>query len=256
MTTVNAKLLRSVMNNVSLPVTRGMSQWRTAGSPITQEAWEKVSSVIEKESFDNSRVSGKGRIRPSLIGDTCPRKHMLSYLGIDKATPSDGSFDVMSAGTWGHYRWQLAGLSQGWLKDIEVQVSYEPWKIQGAMDGIIFDNSVFELKTTSGFKFKSILENNIPVTAHLMQTHAYMKALDLTHFSIVYENRDNAVWKEFRIERMQNIDDDLENLMLQLQESIDLKELPQILPSCAKRTGSAYNYCDWRDTCRNAVWSD
>lgn len=237
-----------------MPVTFGMSKWRESGSIVTKDALDRLVQVLSKDSLDNSRTSGEGRIRPSLIGDVCERKHLFSYMGLPQKKKTDGNNDVMDAGTWGHYRWQLAGLSQGWLKDIEIQVSYEPWKLKGAMDGIISDGSGWELKTTNSRKFKEIVDSGIPVNAHLMQVHAYMKALDLSHFSIIYENRDNAVWKEFRIERMPSIDRNLEDLMNSLHSHISEATLPEMIPSCVQKKGFSYNYCDWAEICPTAKW--
>lgn len=248
-------LLKSIMDNADLPVTNGMSKWRESGSPITEEALVTVFEVMEMDSLNNTRTSGANRIRPSLIGDGCHRKHLLSFMGVDKLTPQDGSLDVMSAGTWGHYRWQLAGLSAGWLKDIEVQVSYEPWQVNGAMDGLLSDGSGFELKTVNSFKFNKILKGNEPLTEHLMQTHAYMKALDLDYFSIVYENRDNAAWREFRVKRMEHVDTALEMLMNSLHRHINGRTLPPVLEECRNHTG-AYKWCDWRETCPTAQWKE
>ena len=242
------------MKNDAMPVTFGMSKWRENGSVITEEALNRLLEVITKDSLDNSRTSGKGRIRPSLIGDTCERKHLFSYMGIPQKEKEDSSQDVMDAGTWGHYRWQLAGLSQGWLKDIEIQLSYEPWILRGAMDGLISDNSGFELKTTNSHKFAEIVKANTPVLAHLMQTHAYMRALDLSHFSIVYENRNTAVWKEFRIARMPEIDERLDDLMSSLHGHIDNQTLPEMLSGCIKQTGKSYEFCDWSAVCPKVTW--
>jgi len=244
------------MKNDAMPVTFGMSKWREGGSVITKEAFERLQEVMFNDSFDNSRTSGEGRMRPSLIGDVCKRKHLFSYMGLDQLEPEDSSYDVMNAGTWGHYRWQLAGLSQGWLTDIELQVSYDPWQLRGAMDGMISDGSGWELKTVGSNKFYNILKADMPVSAHLMQVHAYMRALDLSHFSIVYENRDHATWKEFRVARMQEIDTQLDELMSSLKEHISEKTLPQILEPCTKQTGYSYNYCNWREICPTANWNN
>jgi hypothetical protein len=249
-------LLKSIMKNDAMPVTFGMSKWREGGSVVTPEALERLFEVLAKDSLDSNRASGEGRMRPSLIGDKCERKHLFSYMGIGQRETSDGGNDVMDAGTWGHYRWQLAGLSQGWLKDIEVPVSYEPWELRGAMDGMISDGSGWELKTTNSRKFAEILKDNTPVHAHLMQTHAYMRALDLSHFSIVYENRDTATWKEFRIARMEEIDAELDSLMVNLHGHIAEQTLPEMIPSCVQQKGSSYTYCNWAEVCPTVKWKN
>lgn len=250
-------LLKNLMDNVELPVTNGMSKWYESGQSYTADAVDRVFEVIRKDALDNSRTSGKGRIRPSLIGDDCHRKHILSFLDIEKLEPSDAGRDVMTAGTWGHYRWQLAGLSAGWMKDIEVQVSHEPWRVAGAVDGILSDGSGFELKTVNSMKFGKILKSDLPLWPHLMQTHAYMEALGIDTFSIVYENRDTAAWKEFRVKQMDEVKFALDMLMNRLLKSIENEELPPVLPPCAQQSGTAWRWCDWKESCSKVTaWKE
>ena len=76
----------------------------------------------------------------------------LSYQGAEqqKNWPAK-NYDYAAAGTYGHYRWQGAGLSAGFLTDVEVKVS-TPYGVAGSADGILSDGSVFELKTTGNWK--------------------------------------------------------------------------------------------------------
>ena len=150
----------------------------------------------------------------------------------------------------------FGAMAAGWLSDIEIQVEHTPWQLKGAMDGMLSDGSGFELKTVNYRKFAKILKDNAPLEEHLMQVHAYMRALNLTHFSIVYENRDSANWKEFRVPRMSYIDEKLDSLMNNLDFHIGAKTLPFILESCMVQKGTSWTYCDWKDVCPTAQWKE
>ena len=240
-------LLKSIVANGDQPVTFGMHRWHEEGATYTQEAFDRVVAVITADR--ETGRGGDGRIRPSLIGHPCQRAHLLSYRGVEQETPGSASRDVMTAGTWGHYRWQYAGLSAGWLKEIEVKVQYEPWHLAGSMDGILSDGSGFELKTINSFGYKKVLNDNQPKWEHLMQVHAYMKALDLDAFSVVYENRDTAAWREFRVKRMPEVDTTLDMLMHALDGHIKNNTFPPMLTDCLDGKGSIYERCNWRFTC-------
>ena len=45
----------------------------------------------------------------------------------------------MQNGSFMHLRWQMEGLSEGWLMQAEVPVN--PYQLSGTMDGVLYDNS-------------------------------------------------------------------------------------------------------------------
>lgn len=246
-------LLRSILAANQMVVTYGMNNWYANGAVYTPEAIQKVYDV-EMSDISVGR-GGEGRIRPSLIGDQCRRKHILSFLGAERERPTLESFHIMNSGTTGHYRWQKMGLSAGWLTDIEVKVAYAPWRLAGSMDGLLSDGSGFELKTTNGFAYASIMKKGEPKWEHLMQVHAYMKALDINEFSVVYENRDNLQWREFRVKQRNDVMEALESLMEELLDAIDGEIMPEMIESCLDHRGP-WGRCDFKDSCPITTWPE
>lgn len=246
-------MLKATINGDDLPVTHGMHNWIMNGSVVTKEAHEKVTSVM----FSDNTLGrgGEGRFRPSLIGYGCNRAQLLSFLGVEQDDNTDERSEmVMSAGTWSHYRWQTAGLSAGWLSDIEVKVEYEPWQLKGAMDGILSDGSGFELKTTSNNNYRN---TKSPKESHLLQIHAYMRALGIDTFSLVYENRDTLDHKEFRVYRDPSIDWMLDAMFNSLQGHMDMEVLPSMLEPCVMKDvyNFQYKYCNWKSSCPKATFT-
>lgn len=246
-------LVKKLMENSDMPVTFGMEKWTNEGAVVTEAALAKVHQ-IQMDDITLGR-GGEGRFRPSMIGYGCNRAQLLSFIGFPQDEAEDlSSHRVMNNGTWGHYRWQVAGLSAGWLQDIEVKVSYEPWHLRGAVDGILADGSGFELKTTSSRSFYSTKE---PKPSHLLQVHAYMRALDIDKFSIVYENRDTVEYKEYRVHRDPAVDWELDAMFNTLNSHLDAQQLPEMLPACIAKSSNnfQYKYCNWQQSCPTAQFS-
>ena len=237
--------------NITQPVTEGMAKWRASGSSqYTQEAYDRVIQVMHDDMFTGRE--GDGRLRPSLIG-SCPRQQLFSWMGVEQEPPSSISMQAMDAGTDWHYRWQLIGLSQGFLTDIEVKVVYEPWNMRGSVDGILSDGSGFELKTVNSWKYKQVIANGALKTEfrHMLQVHAYMIALDIDMFSIVYQDRNSGQYQEIRVAKDPVWVDMLTNEMESLVSHIGKNTLPSMLDPCKEQvvTDYAYQYCPYKSVC-------
>ena len=232
-------------------VSTQMRTWLRDGAVATEEAAARVAAEIVRD-VDDHRADGSDRVRPSLIGG-CPRAQAFSFLGMPSdRKPTLAAMQLMNAGTWGHYRWQLAGLSAGFLADIEVEARVDEWGVLGQMDGLCADGSVFELKTTNPAKYASIQAG--PDPAHVMQVHAYMRAVHASEASLVYEDRFTLDFTEWRIPRDEEL---LERIALDStsvtqafrDEDGRPRALPQVLPECITHSGQ-YTRCDWARTCK------
>lgn len=228
------------------PITTMLHFW---DGQYTAAAIDRVNEVMANDMLTADRGDGGGRIRPSSIGDTCARKQLLSYHGY-RSDPFDKQTSAIAeSGTFRHYRWQLVGLSMGWLRDIEVKVSYAPWLLAGSLDGWCIDDSVFEFKSVASTKYGRIKVAGKPLPAHEMQLRGYMIATGARAGSLVYEDRNFAEFMEFRIHRDPEEERSLNSLMTGLVEHIQANSLPPIKPGCIAASGAEFKECRFKDAC-------
>jgi hypothetical protein len=231
----------------SLFVTAPMRRWYEDGCPRTMAATTAMNDLMLKEIDESRRSDGSNRVRPSMIGK-CVRAQALSFLGMPSLPPTRGLQALFMNGHYGHYRWQLAGLSSGFLTAVEVPVADNNLKIVGAMDGVCSDGSVFELKTTSNASFYRVAKNG-PYDSHISQVNAYMYASGVSLASLVYENRDTMDFKEFRLtfdeQRFSKVMHTCTAVASSTQDT-----LPQPLRDCVMHVGSTYKSCFFRKVCR------
>ena len=228
------------------PITTAINAWKNNGSVYDSRAVERVQEVMRKDLLTDHRSQSAGRIRPSMIGSDCRRLHALSFAGFEKAAFSEKSLGFMDSGTWAHYQWQAMLLSAwyqgyGGITDIEVPVTYRPWKLVGSMDGVQPDLSIFELKTSGYFKYYggkySIGMANAPEPTldHLQQINGYMKAKGVQWASIVYLSRDNNNdFIEFRVQFDQAVFDAKDMAIRSTLKSVRDGELPPMLEGCRR----------------------
>ena len=230
------------------PVTQAMHDWDGV-----LDSWA-IMRVASQEILDNAeatdRSDGRGRIRPSNLSSPCARLHAFSWLG----APNDlGNTSLMDDGTQRHYYWQKVGLSAGFLKDIETKVEVESLGIKGSIDGLMTDGSIFELKVTGPKLYEQRIAAREPTHSHLLQVHAYMKAMEVDRASIVYERRSYSVdWHEFRVQFDPEIWKELKELAYPVLEAIEQRELPPMLPICEGLSSNTFKNCGYRAICTSA----
>ena len=263
------------------PITAAVNAWRNNGSIYEPDAVDRMFEVIRRDLLTSDRSQSEGRMRPSSIANPCQRFHALSYSGFERDPFSEVSLGFMDSGTWGHYQWQVMLLSAhiqgfGGLTDIEVPVTYEPWKLSGSMDGLQTDGSLFELKTTGYYKYHGgryavgIKKSAEPTLDHLQQVNGYMKAKGVNEASIVYLSRDNNNdFIEFRVQFDQAVFDSKDAQMRATLAKIGRGELPAMLEGCQRvvdgdlfdgvskekkgQWEGVYDTCDFRTICPKAV---
>ena len=280
MTTEMEQLRDQIMGNSDLPFTAGHLRWLSEGGVVTPAAFKRLMEVQLDDYFRIDRSDGSGRLRASGFGSVsqpgieyCERQHILSYIGAEADAFSVSSMEMMNTGTQLHYYYQLGGLSSGWLADIEVPLSYEPWKLRGSMDGLITDGTGLEIKTTGSTKYSKINSKRVAIKAqnvenqktgigeeaplwkaadlsHLWQIHMYMMATEIDKFSLVYIDRGwPSRFMEFRVERddkvMEAVDTNMKQLAAYARDAI----LPPMLENCQKFVGKTYEGCRYRTSC-------
>lgn len=269
MTEQIAELRDKLLHRADLPFTSGHLKWLSDGCPITQDAFRRVTEVQIQDYFKTNRADGSGRLRASGFGQVgmagieyCERKHILSFLGIEQDPFSTSTVEIMNTGTQLHYYFQQAGLSAGWLADIEVPVNYSPWRLRGSMDGLMADGSGLEIKTTNSTSFSKVDRKRKDLEAagrdtagaaslsHLWQIHMYMEAAEIEKFSLVYIDRGwPSRFIELRVTRDEQIAKDVTDAMERLMEWIVNEELPPMLLGCQQQSGKTYENCSYRTFC-------
>jgi len=110
-----------------------------------------------------------------------------------------------------------------YLDDEESFRVTDPIPISGRLDFIIDfkdEIAVVELKTINARGFDKLFE---PKPEHMMQVQSYLNCTKYTNAYLVYENKDDQSWKEFYIEK----DEELWGEMVAMcQEVMSLAKLP------------------------------
>ena len=197
--------------------------------------------------------SGSQRLRKRMFrassASTCTRRQVLAFISLPMKREITSTLgNIFATGNFLHLKWQMQGLTAGWLAAAEVPMDVDELNAGGTADG--------KLHTGGGFEFKSINDRGYggvmtygPKEDHLEQTDNYMFLGDLDHYSIVYENKNNGEWREFLHRRD-------ERRMLAVAERFDRlnqhvadKRLPVILPDCKREDGAQFRQCPFRDSC-------
>lgn len=177
----------------------------------------------------------------------CMRERQLAYLGAKRLEPDGAGQNIFANGDWVHLRWQVAGLTGGWLAAAEVPVYKKEYQLTGTMDGLLVTGEGLELKSINDRGFSQVGSYG-PKPEHREQVHSYMLAADLDRFRIVYENKNTNEPREFVVERdpvlMDKVKADLDMLN---QAQADQRLLP-MLPECEVKEGR-YAKCLYRESC-------
>ena len=183
----------------------------------------------------------------------CERRLLFGYAGVEQLGEDPDAQDLMSMGSHDHLFWQVEGLSMGWLKLCERFVLNKRTRVGGSIDGIIFDDSIWELKTVTTGKFSKMTDQNWPFHDHLVQADEYGEQWGSDYISIVYQDRQYGTYREFRIERDDKINKWRLELIERLNNHLADDTLPPMLADCEIRVGPTYRQCPYRKYCPSAT---
>ena len=235
---------------------------RAADLPITvrHEQWlARNDKYFNKEALDFSRLAlskeaGGGRRRKSMFrassSGTCARRQIFQVVTMPgrREDLDPRVANIFLTGDFTHLKWQMAGLTQGWLVDAEVAMDRPELNFGGTLDGILDDGSGFECKSINTRGFASVNRYGVD-PKHLRQVHSYMLLAGIKTFSVVYEDKNTQEWREFRVHQNPEIAAVVQEELDTLNESLSSKTLPDPLLSCQDQEGSEYRNCPFRDVC-------
>jgi hypothetical protein len=197
----------------------------------------------------------KGTLSASSLGE-CDREQQFTFIGMPKLPPDEKNAAKMQNGSFMHLRWQMEGITEGWLASPEVKVPTNPYRLSGTMDGLLYEGSILELKSINMNGFSRV-QSFGPLTPHLFQMATYMLTTSATKGVFIYECKDNQEYKEIIVRR-----DEVPLLEAELHASllwglIEKKQLVEPLEKCIDQEGWKYRSCPYRDRCLGIrEWSD
>ena len=188
-----------------------------------------------------------GTLSASSLGE-CERYQQFVFMGMPKLPMDAKNAAKVANGSFMHLRWQMEGLTAGWLAQAEVPVKSDAYHLMGTMDGVNWDGSILELKSINSNGFSRVGAFG-PLHPHLFQMATYMLCSAREKGVFLYENKDTQEYTEIVVDP-----DDLpmtEVLMKaeKMWESTQRKVLSEPLSDCMDKKGWKYNSCPFRDRC-------
>ena len=226
------------------------------------EAWLKtnpdLSYTEEALLFLEQQIRKRGRNREgsfsaSSLG-SCQRQQQFTFLGMPRTPLRPRQIQVAHNGTWMHLRWQMAGISAGWLSCAEIPIPENDWDLMGTMDGILATGQGLELKSCNSHAFSGVKTFGLK-DEHNLQVHTYMLASGIDVFSVIYENKDTQDWYEIVVEQDPKIMQHVKDLTEKQWERAYNKELAPMLKTCEEGIGWQWDWCSYREICPRARWT-
>lgn len=190
-----------------------------------------------------------GRFSASALGG-CRRAVVFGYANAPQVITETAGEEIFNHGTVSHLRWQMEGLTMGYMAAAEVWVEDKELKVGGSLDAVLDNGDVFELKSAAPSVYRRVVEEaRWPKAQNVTQADAYMLLKDAPFASLVYEDRSYGDFHEFRIERDTRREKALLRELRTLGRYLEEDDLPQMLDDCELRLGKVYRQCYFRQVC-------
>lgn len=179
----------------------------------------------------------------------CLREQQFTYLGFPVAPVDADRQNIFDNGDFLHLRYQVAGMIGGWLRDVEVPLTYGS-NVRGTMDGDLVWNEVLELKSINDRGYKSVMEFG-PKEDHKCQATAYMLCTGYTTARFVYENKNDNHNCEFVFELEEGYQAKVLRDWAYLDELTEQRTLSPMLHECLQGKGM-FRWCSYAQLCEHA----
>jgi hypothetical protein len=241
----------------------GYLPWIRSGGSFSRPVLTSLVHSMRQDA-GHSKRSGEGRLRPSLIGDPCDRKQVLSHRYGD-GSDFNGNWFTWS-GTFLHLAFQTWLLDQ-WRKRLRIEHKIIPRQGEAGVtgkadwywfgeplntpDGAINAPHIGDYKTATNLK-----NRKQPVQdAHLQQLLAEMYTTGLDRAYLVYQDR---AYGDIKAYELRATDDDLMKMghrLNMLQAFIDKDDLPDLLTPCKSHSGP-YKDCNFARICMKEAYGE
>jgi hypothetical protein len=189
----------------------------------------------------------KGTLSASSLGE-CERYQQFVFIGMPKLKPDAKNAAKMMNGSFMHLRWQMEGLTEGWLRHAEVPVKSDAYHLMGTMDGVLYEGSILELKSINSNGFSRVMTFG-PLIPHLYQMATYMLCTGEEKGVFLYENKDTQEYTEIVVTPDDLPMTEMVNKAEQMWQSTRVEVLSEPLNDCMDMKGWKYQSCPYRDRC-------
>jgi hypothetical protein len=240
-------LIRAI--NQDKPVTVRHESWLEKNADPKYSAEAIAFAAAELASSENSNNNSKTQMFRASGMNSCMRQRIFHRSGMEQQNPPNArTANIFHTGNFIHLKWQMAGMTEGWLVEPEVEMECADLQLRGHTDGVLYDDSLLEIKSINSRGFDKVYKDGIKED-HKMQATSYLYMQDKKFISFIYENKDNQEWYEIRYERNSKDEDEMLKQMKMLVNYWQEDKLPKILSSCERQEGTNYNYCPFKKSC-------
>lgn len=188
----------------------------------------------------------RGTVSASSSGK-CARRQQFTYLGMPEDQWDSKSASIVLNGTFVHIRWQMAGLTEGWLAQAEVPLPKNDYRLSGTMDGLCYDGTVLEVKSCNDRAFSRVMTFGVQ-KEHEFQGATYLLTTGRERVSFIYENKNTQDFCEKVLTRdelpMETVQIRTQALWAQIEKQQLVEPLPQAYdnkPPCS--------WCPFKSKC-------
>ncbi len=192
-------------------------------------------------------VDRRGKISASSLG-SCARQQMFTFIGMPELSKTPQNSQQCQNGNFLHLRWQMAGLTEGWLVAAEVPIPANSLHLRGTQDGITDQDTLAEFKSISPHGYSSVANFGVK-DDHRFQVGTYMAATGMSRASVIYENKGNQEYCEYMVEMDDDLHNEIEYRAQKMWRHADEQELPEPLDKCMAGEGWQYRFCPFRNVC-------
>lgn len=235
-----------------LIVTPRHEKWLAQNSNATYS--DRALAFAQRE-FTKEQRDRSGGFSSSSMGK-CIRRQQFVFLGLPQLPPDTRTAQIFHNGTFMHLRWQMAGLTEGWLSEAEVPLGDNTLNMSGTMDGVLYESSVLELKSCNDRTFSQVLTFGA-VKEHITQMAVYCEATERDHGVFIYENKNTQEYTEVLYEHTPEMSELVMSRAGMVWDLTYGKQLAEPLEKCIDRDGWVYKSCPFRDRCLGIhTWKD
>lgn len=214
---------------------------------ILDEAGMALFQQIAAATF-GSNSDRSGRFGSSSRG-TCLRAQMFKFLGMPELKVIDTDLmNLFADGKWRHIRWQMMGVQSGALTHAEYPLEYKKYRMKSSADGLNSREAfLFELKGDRNLSRLMDLDGAVD-PKHNLQIHSMFLMTGWDVCAYVMEDKASQNFREVIVRRDPKIINEVRKELEELNEHVENRTLPEVLPACAAKEGP-YRSCPFAKQC-------